>query len=132
MTDSAVVSQTEASGWLSTSTVRIAKGLAGMIASLIAVKTIVYQPDTVFVFDHQDHILRILAFAALTVWTTFTFGIKRRGLAAITVLAFATFVETVLVPAQGAQVRTIASANLGIVLAYCGMQLYWLNLNRQP
>ena len=54
------------------------------------------------------------------------FGMLGILIAAITTLVFALFVEMVLVPARNAGLPTIVSANLGIVLAYCGLQLYWL------
>ncbi len=105
---------------------QVAKGLCGIIAVLVALKTAAYQPTEPEIFAHQGAFFRILAFAALTVWTAFTIGIQRRGHAAMFTLAFALFVEMVLVPARHAGLPSIVSANLGIVLAYCGLQLYWL------
>ena len=105
---------------------QIAKGLCGMIAVLVALKAAAYQPTEPELFAHQGQFFRILAFAALTVWTAFTIGVQRRGHAAIITLAFALFVEMVLVPARQAGLPAIVSANLGIVLAYCALQLYWL------
>jgi len=109
----------------------IAKGLTGIVAVLVALKAAAYEPVSNAVFAHQDHIFRILAFAALTVWTTLTLGVRRRGMSAMIVLAFASFVEIILMPARGDYMFTVASANLGIVFAYCGMQLYWMNLVRK-
>lgn len=117
--------------WLTGTPLQVAKGLTGIVAVLVALKAVAYEPVTNPVFEHQDHIFRILAFAALTVWTTLTLGVKRRGMAAMVVLAFASFVEIVLMPARGEYMFTVASANLGIVFAYCGMQLYWMNLVRK-
>jgi len=110
---------------------QIAKGLCGIIAVLVALKAASYQPSEAQLFAHQDHFFRVLAFAALTVWTAFTIGVQRRGHAAIITLAFAVFVEMLLVPARDAGLPTIVSANLGIVLAYCGLQLYWLGIVQQ-
>lgn len=117
--------------WLTGTLSQVAKGLTGIVAVLVALKAIAYEPVIDPVFEHQDHIFRILAFAALTVWTTLTLGVKRRGMAAMVVLAFASFVEIILMPARGEYMFTVASANLGIVFAYCGMQLYWMNLVRK-
>jgi len=65
------------------------------------------------------------------VWTAFTIGVQRRGHAAIITLAFAIFVEMLLVPARNVGLPAMVSANLGIVLAYCGLQLYWLVIVEQ-
>ena len=107
---------------------QIATGLCGIIAIFVAIKSAAYQPSETPVIAHQAHFVRILAFAALTVWTALTIGIRRRGAAAIITLAFALFVELVLIRVRAAGLPMIASANLGIVLAYCGLQLYWLGL----
>ena len=114
--------------WLSEPYKTIVKGLTGIIAIVVALKAIVYEPSAVPMFAHEEHAFRMLAFAALTVWTTLTFGVKRRGIATVTVLIFATFVELILMPARGFEVYTMASSNLGIAIAYCCMQLYWLSL----
>ncbi|MEM1035243.1 MAG: hypothetical protein AAGI14_00650 [Pseudomonadota bacterium] len=114
--------------WLTEPYKTIVKGLTGIIAIVVALKAIVYEPNAVPMFAHEEHAFRMLAFAALTVWTTLTFGVKRRGIATVTVLIFATFVELILMPARGFEVYTMASSNLGIAIAYCCMQLYWLSL----
>lgn len=131
MTDTISDVDPKRSYWPTGTSAQIAKGLTGIVAVLVALKAAAYEPATNPVFEHQDHIFRILAFAALTVWTTLTLGVKRRGMAAMVVLAFASFVEIFLLPARGEYMFTVASANLGIVFAYCGMQLYWMNLVRQ-
>lgn len=110
---------------------QIVKGLCGIIAVLVALKAASYQPSDPELFIYQDHFFRIVAFAALTVWTAFAIGIQRRGHAAIITLAFAIFVEMVLIPARNAGLPIIVSANLGIVLAYCGLQLLWLGRAQQ-
>ena len=46
-------------------------------------------------------------------------------------LGFAIFVELILAPMRQEQSMTLASTNFGIVLAYCGLQLYWLDLVKQ-
>ena len=109
-------------------------GLTGVLAVIVAIKAAAYSPADVHMIAHQDHVMRILAFAALTVWVTFTLGVKRRGEAAIIALAFACFVELVIVPGRSENMGTLVSANLGIVLAYCTMHLYWLGLavTRKP
>ena len=102
--------------------------LTGVLAIFVALKAAAYTPNENPVFDNQDHLFRILAFAALTVWISFTIGVRRRGAAAMIALIFACFVELVIVPARGDSMGTLVSANLGIVLAYCAMHLYWLGL----
>ena len=110
---------------------QLAMGLCGIIAILVALKAAAYQPSAVQIMPYEDHFFRVLSFAALTVWTTFTIGIRRRGPAAIITLGFAIFVEMILVPMRDDQSSTLASTNFGIVLAYCAMQLYWLDLVKQ-
>lgn len=117
--------------WLEGLPRQVAKGLCGIIAVLVALKAASYQPSDPELFAHQNHFFRVLAFAALTVWTAFTIGIQRRGHAAIITLAFALFVEMLLVPARNAGLPTIVAANLGIVLAYCGLELFWLGRAQQ-
>lgn len=107
---------------------QLATGLCGIIAVLVALKAAAYEPATDPAIPHQDHFFRILAFAALTIWATFAVGVRRRGAAAIITLTFALFVEMVLVPIRHEGMSTLVSANLGIVLAYCAMHLYWLDL----
>lgn len=131
MTDTAVDTEPKRNYWLAGNFALAAKALTGVVAILVALKAVAYEPSSTPLFENQDHFFRILAFAALTVWTTLTLGVKRRGAAAITVLAFASFVELIILPARGSEVFTVASANLGIVFAYCGMQLYWMNLVRK-
>lgn len=108
----------------------IANGLCGVIAIFVAIKAVSFEPHSFAGSEVFDHLFRITSFAALTVWVTFAIGIRRRGAAAITVLAFAAFLEFVIVPMKTTGLSTIASANLGIVLAYCGAQLYWFALQR--
>jgi FtsH-binding integral membrane protein len=110
---------------------QLAMGLSGIIAVLVALKTITYEPGLGAAFAFQDHFFRVLSFAALTVWTTFAIGIRRRGPAAMITLGFAIFVELILSPMRNEASTTLVSTNFGIVLAYCGMQLYWLNLVNQ-
>lgn len=117
--------------WMTGLPGQVAKGLCGMIAVLVALKAASYQPSEPEIFAHQDHFFRILAFAALTVWTAFTIGVQRRGHAAMITLAFAIFVEMLLVPSRNIGLPAIVSANLGIVLAYGGLQLYWLVIAEQ-
>ena len=106
-------------------------GLSGIIAILVALKAAAYEPSLTPYLPYQDHFFRVLSFAALTVWTTFAVGVRRRGPAAIITLGFAVFVELYLVPMRAGHESTLASANFGIVLAYCGMQLYWMDLVKQ-
>lgn len=110
---------------------QLAMGLCGIIAILVALKTLTYEPGQEAAFAYQDHFFRVLSFAALTVWTTFAIGIRRRGPAAMITLGFAIFVELILAPMRQEASTTLVSTNFGIVLAYCGMQLYWLDLVKQ-
>lgn len=119
----------ERSYWPTGLAAKLITGLTGILAVLVAIKAAAYTSSETPMIAHQDHLLRILAFAALTVWTTFTLGARRRGEAAIIALAFACFVELVIVPGRGESMGTLVSANLGIVLAYCTMHLYWLGLS---
>ena len=110
---------------------QLAMGLSGIIAVLVALKTMTYEPGSEAAFPYQDHFFRVLSFAALTVWTTLAIGIRRRGPAAMITLGFAIFVELILAPMRQEASTTLVSTNFGIVLAYCGMQLYWLDLVKQ-
>lgn len=107
---------------------QIATGLTGILAVLVALKAAAYTPQDVPAFAYQDHIFRALAFAALTVWISFTIGVRKRGAAAMMALAFACVVDLIIAPARGDNMGTLVSANLGIVLAYCVLHLYWLGL----
>lgn len=107
---------------------QVATRLCGIIAVLVAIKAAAYQPSETPVFAQQAQFVRILAFAALTIWTALAIGLRRRGAAAIITLGFALFVELFLVQMRTEGLPMIASANLGIVVAYCGLQLYWLGL----
>ena len=120
----------QSDAWLKGLPSKISKGLCGIIAVLVALKAAAYTPSETELFAHQEHFVRILAFAALTVWTALTIGLQRRGAAAMITLAFAIFVEMLLVPARDAGMPSIVSANLGIVFAYCGLQLYCLSKER--
>lgn len=106
---------------------KIVAALTGVLAVLVAIKAAAYTSAENPVMANQDHFVRLLAFAALTVWTTLTLGLNRRGEAAVVTLAFACFLEMVIVPARGEAMGTLVSANLGIVIAYCAMHLFWLS-----
>lgn len=108
--------------WLTGNLRKIATGLTGVISVFMALKLVGH--DTGDVVTTSDHILRMVAYCALTIWIALTIGLQRRGFAAILVLVFASVVELFLLPARGDSVGTLASANLGIVFAYCGIQLY--------
>lgn len=110
---------------------QIMTGIAGVLAVIVALKAASYESLGTPMFEGQDHIFRLLAFAALTVWVTFAIGLRRRGTAAMITLAFACFVELVLAPSRGVEEGTLLSANLGIVLAYCATHLYWLGIVRR-
>lgn len=113
--------------WLSGNLKTLATGLTGIIAIFVALKAMAYNPGQEITLD--DHIFRTVAFASLTVWVTLTIGLRRAGAAAIIVLGMATFIELILAPVRGESYGTLASANMGIVLAYCGLQLYCYRIN---
>ena len=52
-------------------------------------------------------------------------GMSRRNAATIISLVFAVVVELLLVPTTHSGLSTITAANLGIVLSYCSLELYW-------
>lgn len=107
----------------------IAIGLTGVVAICVALQAVLYVPSADPLIPNQDHLFRLIAFASLTVWTTLTIGLSRRGIAAMITLAFASFLDLVIVPVRAeSMMGTLASANLGIVFAYCGLQLYWNQL----
>ncbi|MEL6723661.1 MAG: hypothetical protein AAFP81_07490 [Pseudomonadota bacterium] len=111
--------------WLRGAIGQVATGLCGVIAVLVALKSVAFEPGLQDPSGFYDHFVRILSFAALTVWIALTIGIRRRNAAAMIALAFAIVVELILVPTQHTGLSTITAANLGIVLAYCGLELYW-------
>lgn len=98
-------------------------GVSGLLAVVLAILAAGYQPDLASTPVLQLHVARLTAFASLTIWLAFAFGIERSGIAAMASLAFASFLDLVLVPSRGPLFGTLASANLGIVVAYCGLQL---------
>lgn len=129
MSDAVTVEDVSRSYWPKGIAAKVLTGLSGILAIIVALKAAAYEPSDTNVFiSNQDHMFRILAFAALTVWTTLAIGIRRRGAAAMITLGFAVFVEMILVPLKHEGMSTIASANLGIVIAYCAMHLYWRGL----
>ena len=119
--------------WMQGRAADIATWLCGFIAVLVAIKAAAFQPYEAALGAENGHLVRVLAFGALTVWTAFAIGIQRRGVAAMMTLGFALFVEVILVNIRPFGMPAILSANLGIVLAYCGLQLYGFALDhRQP
>lgn len=117
--------------WMKGLPAQLAMGLSGIVAVLVALNAAAYESSGTQSIAYQDHFYRVLSFAALTIWTTFAIGLRRRGPAAIITLGFAVFVELVLQPIRNGGTAHLASANFGIVLAYCAMQLYWLDLVKQ-
>ncbi len=114
--------------WLQGDASRIASGITGILAILVALKAAAYVPAGEGAMVYQDQIVRFIAFASLTVWATFAMGLKKRATAAIVVLAFASFLEMYIVPQRSGSMGTLAFSNMGIVFAYCGLQLYWFAL----
>jgi hypothetical protein len=129
MTEATTTTAPRASAWAGKPVKTLIQGGAGVLAIAVAVQAMAYSPGGDV--GLTDHAVRIAAFAALTVWATLTFGLHRRGAAAVTVLAFASFIEWVVLPTRGEGVgSTLVSANLGIVLAYCGLHLYGLSARK--
>tara|TARA_R110000787_G_scaffold187716_4_gene299554 strand:- start:7928 stop:8329 length:402 start_codon:yes stop_codon:yes gene_type:complete len=122
MADQTVEMTPQRNYWISGNLKTVATGLTGVIAIFVALKATAYSAGDVVGLD--DHIFRTVAFASLTVWVALTIGLRRSGAAAIIVLGMATFIELILAPVRGESYGTLASANMGIVLAYCGLQLY--------
>ena len=103
----------------------VGKGISGLLAVFVAIQAMVYAPANGSAVLYEDHIFRLVAFCSLTLWLAFTLGLARRGTAAIVTLGFASFVDLLIVPARAEAMGTLVSANLGIVLAYCGLHMYW-------
>ena len=122
----------ERQSWQAQLPTSLVKGLCGIIAIIVAIKAAGYTPDEPQVFLHQEHFFRVLAFAALTIWTALAIGHQRRGAAAMITLSFAVFVELFLIPARDAGVPSIIAANLGIVLAWSALQLYCVSQDEAP
>ncbi|MEO9971867.1 MAG: hypothetical protein ABJG15_18880 [Hyphomonadaceae bacterium] len=103
----------------------VGKTITGLLAIMVAIQAMKYTAATEPSFAHQDHLFRLIAFCSLTIWCAFTIGLKRSGMAAIMTLAFASIVDLLIVPARTESMGTLVAANLGIVIAYCSLQLYW-------
>ncbi|MEQ9436379.1 hypothetical protein [Hyphomonas sp.] len=126
MTDLATETPPVRNYWVSGNLKMVATGLTGLIAIFVALKATAYNAGDVV--GVEDHIFRLVAFASLTVWVAMTIGLRRSGTAAVTALGFATCIELIIEPARGQGYGTLASTNLGIVFAYCGLQLYWYRI----
>ena len=113
----------ERSYWLYGTAERVATGLTGLIAVLIAVRSAAWAPGLES-FPLQNEIMRLSAFGSLTVWATLTMGLSRRGAAAMLTMAFATFLDLLILPVSAETVRTLSAGASGIVLAYLGLQFY--------
>lgn len=128
MTDTMMDQAPERAYWLKGNFARAASILTGLVAILVALKAAAYVPASEGSMAYQDQIVRFIAFASLTVWISLSIGLKKRATAAMIVLAFASFLELYVVPGRGEQLGTLAFSNMGIVFAYCGLQLYWFSL----
>ena len=122
MSDTAAEMLPQRNYWVSGNLKTVATGLTGLIAIFVALKATAYNSGGVI--GVEDHVFRMVAFASLTIWIALTIGLRRSGAAAVIALGFATFIELILEPARGQGYGTLASTNLGIVFAYCGLQLY--------
>lgn len=130
MTDIATQTLPARRYWVGGNLKMLATGLTGLIAILVALKADAYSAGSIV--GIEDHVFRLVAFASLTVWIAMTIGLRRSGSAAVMALGFATFIELIVEPARGQGYGTLASTNLGIVFAYCGLQLYWSRLSFDP
>ncbi len=110
------------SNWFGPNMRALSSVCAGGMVVLIAISALSH--DTGVLATLEDRSLRLIAFAALTVWLSLGLGLHRRGVAAISVLAFASFLELFVHPVRGEAVGTLPAANLGIVLAWCSLQVY--------
>lgn len=99
--------------------------LSGLMAVLVALKAASFAPPPGLYAPWQEHVFRVLAFAALSVWSSLAFGFHRKDFAVILTLAFATAVCFAVAPLDRAPMPSLLAANLGIVLAYLGMHFYW-------
>lgn len=119
------IAQPSGSGYFSNMAVeRISTVLTGLIAVLIALKAAYWSPDE-SLLPLQNQIVRMTAFASLTVWTTFAVGLQRRGVAAMLSMVFAAVLELLIMPARNEEVFTLGSASSGIVLAFLALQFYF-------
>ncbi|MCI4643242.1 MAG: hypothetical protein MRY64_00485 [Hyphomonadaceae bacterium] len=118
----------ERSYWLYGTAERVATGLTGLIAVLIAVRSAAWAPGLES-FPLQNEIMRLSAFGSLTVWATLTMGLSRRGAAAMLTMAFATFLDLLILPVSGETLRTLSAGASGIVLAFLGLQFYWYRVS---
>lgn len=107
---------------------RVATGLTGLIAVLVALKAANWAPGAE-VFALQNELMRMSAFGSLTVWATLTMGVSRRGAAAMLVMVFAAFLELIIMPGSTETLRTLAAGAMGIVLAFLGLQFYWYRIS---
>ena len=105
---------------------RIVTGLVGFITVMVALKTAEFGSAPVANAPLWEIAsTRALAFCALTIWATFTIGVARRGVAAMTVMVFAAFLEFIVMPEQGKHISSLAASASSIVLAYLAFHFYW-------
>jgi len=109
---------------------KIATALTGVITMFVAYQATIFVPAAGEDAVLQNHLARALTFGALTIWLTLTLGIRHRGMAAVMTLIVASFLDISLMNFKGTQVGTITASNMGIALAYCGMQLYWFEVTK--
>jgi hypothetical protein len=114
--------------WLHGTAERVATGLTGLIAVLVAVRAAAWAPGAE-TFALQNELMRLAAFGSLTVWATLTMGVSRRGAAAMLTMVFAAFLELLILPASGETLRTMSAGACGIVLAFLGLQFYWYRVS---
>lgn len=131
MTELSVNAQTSpASGWKNINLKTLIMAGSGLLAVLIALKVAAHGNGGGPAL--ADHFYRFAAFGSLTLWMTFAIGIERRNFLAIFVLAFASFCELFLLQLRGDALGTLASANLGIVVAYALLELYASRIKKAP
>ncbi|MEL6285107.1 MAG: hypothetical protein AAFR41_09830 [Pseudomonadota bacterium] len=113
--------------WPKGTSERVVTGATGFMAVFMALRTADFTPEMITgdVMLWQVSLMRMTAFAALTIWATFTIGIPRRGVSAMMVMVFALFQEWIIMPIQGHEMSFSAAAAAGVVLAFLGFQFYW-------
>jgi len=125
MSEQAIGVEADSHDWKFSKFTRLGiKALTGVIAIFIAIKALGMSPGDPAGYSFQEHLFKMIAFLSLTVWMAISIGLNRCGAAAMTSLAFASIVEFFVLRPQAEGMETLVSANLGIVLAYCGLQLY--------
>lgn len=121
------------SAWMDRRLEQIATGVTGVIAVIVALKTVTFAESADTVLPLQDYVVRASAFSSMTIWTALTIGLHRRGVAAMVALGFALCLELIFSPLRGVIMPALGASSFGIGLSYLGLHLYWYrHLRRDP